>query len=227
MFLLLMAVTSGLMSSPELLNGSQTITPDDYPQQMLRSDQSAFEDIRIVVAPSGKPETCDVIGEVRGGHDVGTNKEAGQISCDLMIRRGKFEPATGPDGLPSYGTYSAWISWRTGAGLSYRQPDQVDGDISVASLPKGMPDPALVDVDVAVAADGTPGACSPAPKAKHASALQVISPALAAVACSQFVGSGRLSPARSKSGVMVNSVQRLVARFSTAKVDPAITPGQK
>ncbi len=227
MLLLLMAATGGVMVSPELLNGSEVITVDDYPQVLLRSNRSAFENIRIVVAPSGKAETCDVIGEMRGEHDGTRNGAIGRLTCELMIRRARFRPAVGADGLPSYGTYSAWISWRVGDGLSYRQPDQVDGDISVASLPKGIPDPALVPVDVAVTADGTPGTCSASAKEEHAPPSQVVSPALTAVACAQFTGSGKLSPARSRSGTTVPSVQRLVARFSATKADPpAIPPPQ-
>ena len=225
MLLLLMATAAGVVSSPQILNAAKTITPDDYPPQMVRNNQSAFEDIRVVVAPSGKPETCDVVAELRSPRGVGSSKEISQLTCALMLRRGKFQPAIGVDGSPSYGTYSGWISWQVGDGLSYRQPDQVDVDISVASLPKGMPDPALIDVDIAVAADGTPGTCSPTASAKDASPLRLDSPALAAVACSQFLGS-KLSSARLQSGVMVASVQRIVARFSTTKVDPAPNSGR-
>jgi hypothetical protein len=227
MLLLLIAAAGGQISSTEILNGSDVATPSDYPQQMLQSGQSAFEDIRVVVAPSGKPETCEVIAEVSGQHGVVSNKAVGQLSCALMIHRGRFRPAMDADGQPTYGTYSAWISWRTEEGLSYKQPEQVDGDISVAALPKGMIDPALVDVDVAVSADGTPGACTAASKTKYASSKQVISPALAAVACSQFTSSGKLAPARSQSGQGVASVQRLVARFSTPEAAEAAIPNRK
>ena len=215
----LMAALGGIIAAPELVNGPSIIRTDDFPVELLRSNQSAFENIRIIVAPSGKAETCDVIGEVRVPPRGENDETVGRRSCALMIVRGKFRPAVGADGRASYGTYSTWISWKLRKDLSYSKPDQVDGDISVASLPEGTPDPALVRVDIAVAADGTPGICSPAPRAEYAPPAQVMSPALAAVACAQFAGSGRITPVRSGSGAMVASVQRLVARFSTTKVD--------
>jgi len=223
MLLLTLAVASAAISSPQFINGADIVTPDDYPAQMLKDDRSAFEDVRVVVTPLGKTERCDVIGEIRVRTNAVVDKIFKDLSCSLMVRRAKFRPATGIDGQPSYGTLSAWISWQTGDGPFYTSPDQVDAEISVASLPKGVIDPALIDVDVAVDADGTPAACIAAPMGKPAAPRQVISPALAEVACAQFTASGKLNPAHTQAGVAVASVQRLVARFTAAKA-PVVPP---
>lgn len=207
----MLLVLAGALAAPALINPESVITPNDYPQGMLDAGENAMVDIEVLVSPTGQPETCHVIGFVRAPGFV-EKSPAGQRTCSLFLKRGKFAPARDADGNAAYGTYSTWARWATGDSLDSGMPGQVDLEIQVAALPAGVPNRSRVAVDLAVSADGKPGACVAAvltaPKP-----TEILSPPLARAACATLAGSATLGTIANLAGQPVPTVRRMTARF--------------
>lgn len=218
---LLAALALGL-AAPDLIHGERVVTADDYPSRMTQALQSAMVNMEVVVNPAGLTESCRMIGFVRGPGFA--EKTPAALTCALIKRRARFEPARDADGQPVYGVYRTWISYTIDNLTNAKSPDQVDLDVYVAGLPAGIADRARVAVAQFVAADGTPGACVAAPRTQPL-ATEILSPPLARAACKTLAGSGKLAVVTNKVGVPVATTRRLVARFivgqSPAPAKPA------
>ncbi len=80
------------------------ITTDDYPRSALSANQSGTTQFSLVVDPTGKPQSCNIL--VSSGVAV-----LDQTSCALMMERAKFKPAEDKDGNPTTGLWLRSVRW--------------------------------------------------------------------------------------------------------------------
>ena len=91
-----------LLLASSLKNAASIITPADYPRGVVASGTTRFE---MVVAADGRPQSCTVT--------VSSGKEAlDKATCNAFMRRARFTPAKGANGLASAGRYRGNVTWK-------------------------------------------------------------------------------------------------------------------
>ena len=105
------------------------IHPEDYPDGPL----SGATSIMLTVGPDGLPGQCKVTHS--SGSDV-----LDQKTCDLIMARAKFNPATDEHGHPVAGSYHTKVVW-------------------MESLDPRLPQPGNAEVVLTVEADGSVSNC--------------------------------------------------------------------
>lgn len=83
---------------------SQWVTVNDYPATALREERSGVVGFRLLVAPTGKIETCTVTSS-SGSADLD------DLTCSLVSLRAQFAPAKDWKGKLILGAYSARVRW--------------------------------------------------------------------------------------------------------------------
>lgn len=81
------------------------VTSDDYPSRALREGRSGVVGLRLDVGVDGRVANCSVTSS--SGHS-----DLDSTACQLVIRRGRFKPATGTDGSPMADSWSSRFVWR-------------------------------------------------------------------------------------------------------------------
>ena len=104
MFIAFLAAAAAAVPQATPINLGSWFTPNDYPQQAMRSGLTGSVTFDVDVDASGKPTACRVIAS--SGHQV-----LDQATCDLVLARGKFVAASGPDGKAIAGHYSNRAVW--------------------------------------------------------------------------------------------------------------------
>ena len=175
------------------------VRPADVPLELLRADEMKLVQFRITVTPAGKAQDCQI--ETSSG-----NQKIDAMTCSLVKRRARFRPATDVNGNAAYGVYRAFITWWMGNN-SKAAPSVTtrDLDVTVKTLPSGIPSPAPVKLMFAVDADDHPSSC----KGERASD----NPGLVAAGCGQLIKAFTAVPARTSAGVLVPSVQTAIVLF--------------
>lgn len=91
-----------LLLASSLKNAASIITPADYPRGVVASGMTRFE---MVVAADGRPQSCTVT--------VSSGKEAlDKATCNAFMKRARFTPAKGANGLASAGRYRGNVTWK-------------------------------------------------------------------------------------------------------------------
>ena len=80
------------------------ITTDDYPGRALRAEAEGIAAYRVIVATSGRASACDVTRSTGNG-------QLDDATCDFILRRARFEPATDQTGAKVVGNYSGTVKW--------------------------------------------------------------------------------------------------------------------
>ena len=80
------------------------VTDSDYRSRWIREGLHGTAKFRLDIAANGKVSDCVITQST--GHDV-----LDQATCELIAKRARFAPATGPTGLVTEGTYSSSIRW--------------------------------------------------------------------------------------------------------------------
>ena len=88
------------MSSP-----ASWVMSDDYPAASMRADEQGTVHFKLTVGPNGRPSNCTVTRS--SGYAL-----LDQATCTVMMRRGRFHPATNDKGVPVSGTWSDELNWR-------------------------------------------------------------------------------------------------------------------
>jgi TonB family protein len=91
-----------LLLASALKNASSIITSSDYPRNALAEGTTRFE---MVVNAAGEPQSCTVT--VSAGDDA-----LDKATCNAFMRRARFTPAKGADGLAVSGKYRGSVTWR-------------------------------------------------------------------------------------------------------------------
>jgi TonB family protein len=98
---------TGTANLPQLLasslkNAASIITSADYPNGVKAEGTTRFE---MVVAADGRPQSCTVT--------VSSGKEAlDKATCNAFMKRARFTPAKGANGLASAGRYRGNVTWK-------------------------------------------------------------------------------------------------------------------
>jgi TonB family protein len=173
----------------------------DYPEGALRRSEQGASEFEAVVAPDGKADRCETVWTTG-------NAEMDRRVCAALMRRARFKPARGEDGLPSWGVYrsitSFWLPDEPGAS-KYPLKRRPDLRLTVQSLPGGSKPPIFVTVDAAVDEQGALKSCSGVPKDKESK--------LAAVACTQLRAAWAPAPVKNADGTAIAYVRALEVSF--------------
>jgi protein TonB len=80
------------------------VTREDYPTSALRDEAAGLVGFRLTIDAAGKPTACLVTVS------SGTNA-LDQATCDLVLVRAQFTPATDFSGRAAQGSYSSRVRW--------------------------------------------------------------------------------------------------------------------
>jgi TonB family protein len=79
------------------------VNASDYPRAALAAGLSGTSVVRVLVGADGRPRNCVIVAS-SGSADIDRQ------TC-TVTRRGKFEPAIGPDGKPTAAPYISMVNW--------------------------------------------------------------------------------------------------------------------
>jgi hypothetical protein len=195
------------LTAPIPQNVERWFTADDVPDYLVREGTGLWAvPIRMNVTPDGTVQGCDLEATSRIA-------DLDKLTCRILLKRARFQPARSADGLPSYGVYRTAVKWTVADDPWDTSKVSVpDIDITVQRLPKELNSPTLVRVAFAVDPVGGKSSCT----AFDAKGLErvVNHPALVAIACRQVLAAYPATPARDASRRPVSSVQNALVRFS-------------
>jgi hypothetical protein len=176
---------------------------DDVPLDVVPDGESRRVNVRVVVKPDGAIQNC-------GAEFSSGIPKLDAYTCAIILRRARFHPAIGLDGLPAYGVIRTAVTWAVNDAPS-KWP--TDLDLTVTALPKGIKNPAFVSLMFAVDETGRPSSC--AAEEPRPPAHRKLTDELIQVACDQLLNNYVAIPARDIAGKTVRSVQDANVRFST------------
>lgn len=190
------------LSAPLPLNFTRWFTPEDMPAYVQQAAITRRVQIHVIVRTDGTLQGCSI--EATSG-DSGLDA----LTCELVHKRAKFQPARWVDGTPAYGIYRLPVVWAIGDPSEFsKMPPMGDFEATVNRLPKGVHSPAAVGVMLAAEADGHISSCGeisplwrpPPPSAK---AVSVLVP----IACDQIAKVYKPIDVNDDAGKPVRSVQ--------------------
>jgi hypothetical protein len=182
---------------------------DDMPAYVQREGINRFIFTRTTVRSDGTPQDCS--SERSGG-----DPKLDSLTCAIILKRARFQPAKWIDGSPAYAVFRTPVSWVIGGPPSKRELRRAypaDIDVSLNRLPKGVPDGASVNLTIAVDENGRVLSCDATAKNERDHSRTF--PELGPIACQQMIGQFTAHPAKNEFGKPVRSVQTATARFST------------
>ena len=188
-------------TAPEPVNAASVFRVSDYPNRALVNNEGGFARYEATIDPTGQVERCDLLVET-GVRDLDI------ATCRLISSRARFKPALDAEGKPTFGVVRAWNSWQIGKWLQASRPRSFDLALALSRLPSNVPSPTYVSVVAAVDVAGKVIACRPASPGQE--------PKLKELACMQVMALKDWSPARTKSGAPVSSVQLITVQFNAA-----------
>ena len=77
---------------------------EDYPKEMLTYQMDGLVYFRLIIEPTGDVSSCAVQESVMP-------KQYNDLTCKLIIRRAKFEPALDAEGQPIKSYWSSSVRW--------------------------------------------------------------------------------------------------------------------
>lgn len=86
-------------------NFQNLFSTDDYPSDALRNNVEGTVRYILNVAPDGSIAACTVASS-------SGSAELDAVTCDLLSKRARFEPARDENGQPVDSTYSGQMTWR-------------------------------------------------------------------------------------------------------------------
>ncbi|BBB12269.1 energy transducer TonB [Sphingopyxis sp. FD7] len=158
-----------------------------YPVVALQADAEGDARFEVQVDKEGRPANCKIISS--SGHPALDTE-----TCTLMMQRGKWHPATAPDGQPTEFIYSDTMKWRldrsnnTGLQTQYQQ----DTDYPAAALALGVE--GVSKVELAIDEAGNPKSCKLLQSAGH--------PDLDHAACNMLMGMQGFRPRANTDGIL-------------------------
>lgn len=77
---------------------------NDYPTESLKAGEQGTVAFRLDIDAEGKASNCVVV--LSSGYP-----RLDKATCDVMIRRARFTPATDATGVPGKGIFSSKVKW--------------------------------------------------------------------------------------------------------------------
>jgi TonB family protein len=191
MFIAFLVLAAATVAKASAIDPGSWFSPSNYPTEALKKGIEGSVSFEVDVDPEGKPTACRV--RVSSGYQL-----LDQATCDIVESKGRFIPATGPDGRPVAGHYGNRAIWRM-------QPVATGGPTATAIDPgswftpdsypmearkKGLEGAVAFDVDVD--SQGKPTAC----RVAVSSGYQVLDEAT----CNIVLSKGRFIPAKGPDG---------------------------
>jgi TonB family protein len=96
------AQQKALKRMPYPKNVNAWFDADDYPKSMVASNKQGIVNFRLLIDPTGKPESCHIQVSTRP-------KEFDDVVCRGMMKRAKFHPALDAEGKPVRSYYQNTI----------------------------------------------------------------------------------------------------------------------
>lgn len=193
------------LAAPQPVEYTSWWSPSEMPRSIL--DQGGTRKVltRTTVKPNGSILRCEV--EATSG-----DPKVDLLTCAIIVKRGKFVPASDKAGNAIYGVYRQTVTWAV-VPLGEQAESDARGDVelTVSKLPAGIKSPATVGVMFAVGEKGRPSECAVGPNSDPTNEP------LAAVACQQLVNGYAPVPATDENGVVRPSVQNAKVRFVLPK----------
>jgi hypothetical protein len=203
---MLILLAASQLASPAPIQFDKWFSDDDYPSELLNSNETAFLTVtQTLVDSTGRIVGCRI-------ETPSANPKVDAIACAAILKRGRFVPARWSDGSPVAGVYRKLVRFMIPGD---RLADFSDVEVEVASLPAGTKSPALVQVAFASDANGKITDCGVAPpdwgKAKPPQ------PSLVSVACKVVRAEWKPFTVLDPNGKPSRSVQNASVKFSLPK----------
>ncbi len=99
------ATPTAKVPTPTPIDQLSWVTTYDYPKSALRQGAEGTVGYRVAVDASGKVVDCQIT-------DSSGQPTLDQPTCDLMLARGHFAPATDAQGKPVVSTFTDRIRWK-------------------------------------------------------------------------------------------------------------------
>lgn len=204
--MLWIAVAAQLVA-PEPVKFMTWWSADDMPVSVQQAGISRIVLARVTVGPDGSIEDCSAEG------DSG-DPTLDAITCAIIVKRGKFDPARLPDGSPAYGVFRRPVTWAVGSPPPERD-HPVDLDSTLNQMPRGVRSPAHANLVAAVDEGGHPTACSPEPPIPGSQ--QTTDATLLNLGCDTLMKQWTGRPPLDAQRNPVRSVQTVSVRFSVTR----------
>jgi hypothetical protein len=198
-------ISASLLAAPQPIRLDTWFSSNDYPtSEMDRADTTFRTVTQTLVDANGRIIGCRA-------ETASSDPEIDALSCAIILKRGKFEPARWSDGAVVPGIYRKAISF-----LMFGDDRNPIGDIEleVARLPDGQKSPTFVTVAFASDANGHIVDCGDQPSlAKHS---KPANPALLRLACQSVVAEWKPFTVLGPDGKPSRSVQDATVLFTVA-----------
>ena len=138
------SASPGMAVAPQAIAADTWVTTDDYPPAALRARIEGVVTARLSIAASGTVNGCTVTAS-SGSRDLD------DVTCQLMLRRARFEPARDGSGEAIAAESTRRVRWQVPRDAPDADEDAADGDELLLFASK----PFSADVDFDVTATGT------------------------------------------------------------------------
>ncbi len=203
--MLLLFVASQL-SAPVPINVESWFSGDDYPMALASGVRTAFQSVtQTLVDSNGKMIGCRI-------ETPSSDSKIDGLSCGIILKRGRFQPARWSDGTAVPGVYRWAVSYAL-EGDGDRVDPFSDIDIGVERLPDGQRSPAFIQVTFASDAEGKIHECIGGPPIRR----KLPNPLLVSAACSAVKAEWKPFTVLGPDGKPSRSVQNVIVKFSTEK----------
>jgi hypothetical protein len=190
------AVLAAQLSAPVPIDFIKWWSTDDMPAYHQINGITRWLKYRVTVSPDGSIQSCDV--EVSS-----TDANLDNLTCNIIKKRGRLEPAKAAGGSPVYGVYRHSMTWAVGDSIGVRIPGDVT--LKVEQFPKGIRSPAAVKVNFAVDEYGRISDCGSNPENEI--------PGLVTEACEPILAYYKPIPVGGRDGYAVRSIQNATVVF--------------
>ena len=155
-----MPIIGSLLMSAVIATTPATPLPwfdlNDYPTKAFAREWQGTTNFDVIVDTQGRAIDCRITKS--SGHEI-LDRQA----CWVAIKRARFTPASGADGLRTIGVYRSQVVWSRPDRAGVQRDLGPDLEISVNQLPPGSNGQAAVKLAYFVDTQGTPSACTPLP----------------------------------------------------------------
>ncbi|MEO6199311.1 MAG: hypothetical protein ABIO68_05180 [Sphingomicrobium sp.] len=193
------------LAAPTPQKFTSWFSPDDMPGYVERGVISRRSLLRWTIQPDSAVQSCDV---TQGSGD----SRVDSFSCELVLKRGHYNPARWTDGTPVHGVVEFPINWYVGDNQPQLDP-QLIPQFTVDNLPRGSKSPAFIFTALAVSDKGAIIACGAGPTQYPGRSDPEI---LVKIACTALVESYHPVIVKDINGLPVRSVQTRSVEFVKA-----------
>ena len=186
---------------------------DDMPAYVEEAGTTRFVFSRITVTSDGKAQDC-------GAEKSSGDAKLDLLTCVIILRRAKFQPAKWVDGSPAYAVLRVPVTWAIDVEPTKAEKEQAyppDVSLTVNHLPGGVGQLARVNLMIAVDETGRILDCAQAIPYPSRGRERPF-PQLVPIACQQLMSQLRMMPpAKDASGTGVRSMQTASVSFRTGR----------